>query len=463
VEKQVAIIGGGPAGLSAAYSLIKEGWNPTIFEASSYVGGMSRSFELWGHPVDFGPHRFFSKSPEVLSLWKEILGRDILTIKRKTRIYFDGKYIDYPLSFTNVCKRLGVFESIRCVLSYLSSRNKDFKTKNINLQEWLVFNFGKRLYKHFFEEYNKKLWGVSCDHIAADFASQRIRGLSLPEAVKSAIGMKSRAKRTLSDSFEYPNSGSGLLYNRMALRIMEAGGVIQLDSKINKIEHLENENKIVVTAKNGFSKKFDHLISTMPLSSLVNCLKDTPEEVIEAASNLQYRNTIIAYLKVEADALFDDQWIYVHDYKVNCGRITNFRNWLNSDYKEGEGTILCCEYWCSDNDQLWLSDDDSIIKMASDDIKQTGLIGNSRISNGHVEKVRRSYPMYLKGYKENLLKISKWLNSFDKITAIGRSGAHMYNNQDHSILMGILSSQNICKGADHNLWDFNKDNKYQES
>lgn len=462
--QKVAVIGGGPAGLSAAYALLKKDCVPTVFESSPYVGGMSRSIDLWGHKVDLGPHRFFTKSTKVINLWREILGNNVVHVSRKTRIFFNEKYINYPLGISNVCRNLGFIESLRCVFSYLHCCKRNSANLNdASLETWLIAKFGRRLYEHFFETYNAKLWGVGCDQIEAEFAGQRIRGLSLPEAIKSAIGFKSRAKRTLADSFEYPVDGAGMFYNLMADGIINRGGIILRDSRVKRVRLIDEERCVELTTQNGKTIRFDHVISTMPLSNLVDAIGTATDTVKNAASSLRYRNSVIVYLKVECRDIFEDQWIYVHDRNILSGRITNFRNWLPDSYNENEGTILCCEYWCDNDDEFWSFNNDRLIETASRDLRNTGLVGDAKISAGHVERIPKSYPMYTLGYRDKVSVISSWLEGIPRVTAIGRAGAHMYNNQDHSILMGILAVENICDSADNQLWSINSDNAYQES
>lgn len=463
-NKHVAIIGAGPSGLAAAKQLCKQGIKTTVYERSKHVGGLARSFTLWGKVVDLGPHRFFTKSNKVIQFWNEVLGDDVIKVNRKTRIFYRGKFISYPLRLIDTCKALGTLESIRCVLSYLnrSSALADRADKE-SLETWLISRFGKRLYEHFFEGYNFKLWGVGCNYIEADFAAQRIRGLSLPQAIKSSLGFRGDAKRTLADEFEYPIHGAGMLYEKVTESLTKQGIEVLLGNGIKELRFSHSNGAVALLLEDGSEHVFDHVISSMPLNQLVSAVADAPGEVIKASSELRYRNSILVYLKVDKDHLFDDQWIYVHDTRIQLGRITNFRNWLTGDYAEGEGTILCCEYWCEFGGSLWSLSDNELIALAKTDLDVAGFADGTLVSNGHVERIPKSYPMYFRGYKKRVETISKWIDKLPNVTAIGRSGTHSYNNQDHSILMGILAAENISQMAHHEIWNVNSDSEYQEA
>lgn len=458
---KVAVIGAGPAGLTAAYQLAKAGIEVDVFEASNHVGGMSRSFRLWDQTVDLGPHRFFSADARVNRLWLEVVERDYTMVDRLTRIYYDKRFLNYPLDAANALKNLGPFEAARCVLSYLKQRfrpDEDHQT----FESWVVRKFGRRLFEMFFQSYSEKLWGISCQDLDEDFAAQRIKKLSLGEAIKNALGLGGRQHQTLVDQFAYPNLGTGMVYDRMA-DYVRALGRVSLKAPVKRVFH-DRRHVTGLQLVDGRIESFDHVISTMPLTHLVRGLDGVPQNVVDAIGHLTFRNTILAYLHVDRSDLFQDQWIYVHDRDLQVGRVTNFRNWVPQLYGQQSSSILALEYWCYDQDQIWSQRDGELIKLAEKEIRSTGLVGDAVITAGHIVRVPRCYPVYAKNYKQHLQTVTEYLSTFERLTPIGRYGSFKYNNQDHSILMGLLAAENIIECRENDLWSINTDyGAYQEA
>jgi len=468
VKKRVAIVGAGPAGLTAAYQLVKAGVAVDVYEAGSLVGGMAKTFPLWGQLVDLGPHRFFSSDPRVNRLWLELVERDYSMVKRLTRIYYKKIFFDYPLKPFNVLRGLGIFESFRCVLSFFFSKIALSK-ETATFENWVIRRFGKRLFEIFFKSYSEKLWGISCKELDSEFAAQRIKKLSFFEVVKATlIGNRKLKHKTLVDEFAYPHYGAGLVYERMARSIIDLGGQLSLNTLVKSVTpaSCNTRSQIHLEKKEGGAEiiDYDHVISTMPITLLVQQMK-APAEVINHSKALKFRNTILVYLLIEDDSslLFPDQWIYVHSEKLKTGRITNFRNWVPSINCDKLETILCLEYWCYDSDDIWKEKDESLIALATKEIYQTTLIMKDSVKNGNVVRVPKCYPVYSYGYKQHLKPVEKFLSKQKGISVIGRYGAFKYNNQDHSILMGILAAENILHDANHNLWELNTDYEFQES
>ncbi len=462
-KKRVAVVGAGPAGLTAAYKLVKAGVAIDIYEADQSVGGMAKTISLWGQFVDLGPHRFFSSDPRVNRLWLKLVGSDYSMVNRITRIYYKKTFFDYPLKALNVLRGLGMLESIRCVVSYFFSKFVPAQEKKKTFESWVINRFGKRLFEIFFKSYSEKLWGISCKELDADFAAQRIKKLSFFEAVKSSLtGVSNSKHKTLVDEFAYPHYGAGLVYERMAKEITENNGQLRLKTFVKSVASGYGTLKPQVELATGEIIKYDHIISTMPITLLVQQMK-APIEVINHAKALKFRNTILVYLLVEDDETFPDQWIYVHSTKLTMGRITNFRNWVPSINCNKTDTILCLEYWCYDFEDIWVETDKNLIALATKEIYQTKLVANGKVKNGSVVRISKCYPVYSLGYKEHLRPIEKFLSQQQGISVIGRYGAFKYNNQDHSILMGLLAAENILQKAGHNLWELNTDYEYQES
>lgn len=459
---RVAVIGAGPAGMTAAYALTKAGVEVDLFEASPRVGGMARTLSLWGQKVDLGPHRFFSSDRRVNELWLEVVGPDYAMVRRLTRIYYRGRFFDYPLRAGNALLNLGPWEASRCVASYARERLRGRRDEG-TFESWVVGRFGRRLFEIFFQAYSEKLWGIPCSELDADFAAQRIKKLSLYEAVKNALFHgRGNEHATLVDTFAYPNEGTGMVYERMAA-FVRGRGRIHLETPVEQV--VTEQGRVTgLVLRGGERKAFDHVISSMPLTLLVQRLEEAPPEVKAAVSSLTFRNTILVYLKVEGSALFPDNWIYIHSSDLRAGRVTNFRNW-GPGLNQGEpASILAVEYWCNFEDELWTWPEERLVALARDEIRRTGLVGDAAISEGHVERIPRCYPVYARGYRARLEKVEDYLRTVSGLSVIGRYGAFKYNNQDHGILMGLLAAENLVASAGHDLWGVNTDyESYQEA
>ena len=461
MDKKIAVIGAGPAGATAAYELAKNGVYVELFEAAPVVGGMAKSFKLWEQIVDVGPHRFFSSDPRVNKIWLEVVGKDYKLVDRLTRIYYKGKLYYYPLKAFDALSKLGLWEASRCVVSYMVEKTKKHEENPDNFEDWVTKRFGRRLFEIFFKTYSEKLWGIPCDNLDADFAAQRIKKFSLSEAIKKAFNLSKNEHKTLVEKFAYPLQGTGMVYERMAKKVEEFGGKVFLKTPVKEV--LKQGNKVVgLKLANGEERHYDHVISSMPLTLLIKGLKDVPQNIIDLINKLRFRNTIIVYLHLDAKDIFPDNWLYVHAPELKTGRITNFRNWVPELYGDKQTTIVAMEYWSFDEEELWQTEDKKLIELATKEFSNLPFGKNVPVLDGHVYRVHRCYPVYERGYRKILKPVQEYLDSLENLTAIGRYGTFKYNNQDHSILMGLLAAENILYNKNHNLWEINTDYEYQE-
>lgn len=460
--KHVIVIGAGPAGLSAAHTLVKGGVKVDLYEASDYVGGMARSFDLWGQRVDVGPHRFFSKEKRINNFFTELVKDDYTLVNRLTRIYYRNRFFDYPLKLKNVLTNLNIFTITRILWDYMMQRLFPIRNPS-TFEEWVTNRFGKKLFEIFFKNYSEKLWGIPCSKIDADWAAQRIKTLSLWAAVIGAIvGDKKQKHKTLVDQFAFPKHGTGLIYERAAEYINANGSQVHLNKPVKEVI-IEDGKAVGVVLADGSEQRADHVITSMPITLLVKGIKHTPEDVIAATEQLYFRNTLLVYLEVDALDLFEDNWIYVHSPDVLHGRITNFRNWCPTLYGDKKTTILCMEYWAFEEDEIWKADEEYLANLGRTEIRKLGLVpDDAEILNHHIVRVPKCYPVYETGYQEHITKVQDFLDTIDNLTPIGRYGAFKYNNQDHSILMGLLAGEKLVEGNNVNLWDINTDTEYQE-
>jgi protoporphyrinogen oxidase len=460
---KILIIGAGPAGLSCGYELAKAGIEVEVYEASPFVGGMARSFDLWGQRVDMGPHRFFSREKHINEFFTTLVKDDYTMVNRLTRIYYRNRFFHYPIKLFNVLRNLPLITIWQILWEYL--RVKLFPYKNpATFEEWVSNRFGRKLFEIFFKHYSEKLWGIPCSKIDADWAAQRIKSLSLWEALINAVfGNRGNKHKTLLDQFAYPNNGTGTLYERAADYIKEHGGKVNLKMPVKRVIQDAAGKVTGIELKDGIIVTADRVVSTMPLTILVKELRDVPEDVMQAAEKLYFRNTILAYLEVDSMELFSDNWIYVHSPEIKHGRITNFRNWSRELNRDKKTTILCMEFWAFDNDPIWKDQDENIAELAKKEIHLLKLVPpQTKILNAYILRVPRCYPVYETGYQVNLKKVENYLDTVENLIPIGRYGAFKYNNQDHSILMGILAADKITQGLDTDLWKINTDVEYQE-
>jgi protoporphyrinogen oxidase len=462
--KKVAIIGAGPAGLTAAYELSKDPSIKTaVYESSDRPGGMCKSLYLWDCTVDIGPHRFFSYDTRVNKLWLEVVQKNYKMVNRLTRIYYIRRFFLYPIAPFDALRKVGFWIALQCIYSYFKEKVMPIKQDG-SFETWVTHRFGEKLYRMFFKTYSEKLWGMNCCDLDDDFAAQRIKKLSLIAVIVNAFNGNKTAHKTLVDEFAYPIRGTGTIYQQMADAVVQKGGSIHYNQKIQGIVVEDSTAKGIVLNDGKTIEWFDEIISTMPITDAVSSMKGVPVAIHDKVAKLKYRNTVIVYLKIDSANLFSDNWLYIHAPELKMGRITNFRNWVPELYGDNDYTILAVEYWCYDKDALWQLTDDEFIRLATNEMKQTGLLKNSKVLDGYVYKVAKSYPTYHKGYKEDIKPIENYLKTIKHAHFIGRYGAFKYNNQDHSILMGWMLSQNIIHEAGYDLWSVNTDyDNYQES
>ena len=462
-RKTVLIIGAGPAGLIAAYDLIKQNTQPIVLEKADRVGGISRTETYKGYRFDIGGHRFYTKVREVQQLWLEILGNNFLKVPRLSRIYYNGKFFNYPLEVNNALSNLGFINSLLMLFSYLQAKIKPHPVEE-NFEQWVCNRFGKRLYETFFKTYTEKVWGISCTEIRADWAAQRIQGMSLKRVILDSL-VKNHQTKSLIKEFYYPELGPGMMWEKCQEIITNQGGIVHLNTEVNKIYHQHNQiQKITVQQENQtFDLQADEFISSMPISALILKLEPpAPTAVLQAARSLKYRDFLIAALIIDAVDLFPDNWIYIHSPEFKVGRIQNFKNWSPAMVPDSSKTCLGMEYFCSEGDELWSRSDSELIEFASREIVDLSLLSNiNKIEDGTVIRQLKAYPVYDQEYRQHLQVIQDYLQGFDNLQTIGRNGMHRYNNQDHSMLTGLLAAKNIL-GENHNLWDVNTERSYYE-
>jgi protoporphyrinogen oxidase len=466
---RVVIIGAGPAGLTAGYELARRGYKAEILEADTrYVGGLARTVEYQGFRFDIGGHRFFSKNREIEELWTELLGTRMRECARLSRVYYRGRFFKYPLEPIDALKNLGLLEATRSLISFLRVQ-RQAPAHIRSFEDWVVSAFGRRLYEIFFKTYTEKVWGIPCSEISADWAAQRIRGLSLVSVMRSLLRVPNHngaVIKTLVDHFRYPALGPGEMWQRAARAIEEAGGTVQMGHPVREI-HRQDGRVVAVTTHNGDGPQTHHgdsFVSTMPLAELIAGFNPpAPESVLASARGLRYRDFMTVALIIDQAELFPDNWIYIHDPGVRVGRIQNFKNWSAEMVPDPRFTVLGLEYFCSEDDALWSSTDAQLIELAKDELATLGLADKTRVVDGAVVRQPKAYPLYDHDYRTHVAKVREFLElEAPNLQVAGRNGMHKYNNHDHAMMTGLMAARNIM-GASFDLWRVNSDAEYLES
>jgi protoporphyrinogen oxidase len=471
----VAIIGAGPAGLTAGYLLTKAGLSVTIIEQDAhYVGGISRTVEHEGYRFDIGGHRFFSKSQAVVDLWNELLPDDFISRPRMSRIYYEGKFYSYPLRAFEALWNLGVWRSALCMISF--AKAQVFPRRQVkSFEDWTVNQFGHKLYSTFFKTYTEKVWGMPCDEMSADWAAQRIKGLSLWGAVvdglKRSLGLNKapndgQAVKTLLETFRYPRLGPGMMWDAARDRIAAAGGTVLMGHGLKQLASgADGTWRMTATGPQGDALvTARHVISSAPMRELATRLHPSPATTLRA-NQLKYRDFLTVALKIRSDDLFPDNWIYIHDSQVKVGRIQNFRSWSPEMVPDASVACVGLEYFCFAGDDLWAMADADLIALATREMEILGLVTPDKVIGGAVVRQEKAYPVYDEDYAANVAAMREELEArYPSLHLVGRNGMHRYNNQDHAMMTAMLTVENILAGERlYDTWQVNEDAEYHEA
>jgi protoporphyrinogen oxidase len=473
--QKVAIVGAGPAGLTAAYLLAKRGVAVTVLESDpQYVGGISRTVQYKGFHFDIGGHRFFSKSRQVEDFWSEILPDDMLERPRSSRIFYNGEFYSYPLKPFEALVKLGLFESALCALSYAKARLAPVANPKC-FEDWVTNQFGARLFRIFFKTYTEKVWGMNCKDISADWAAQRIKGLSLGSAIRNGLLPKRVSKgrkhvvKSLIDSFRYPRKGPGMMWEVCARKVREMGGQVLMGQKVVGCRLNAEDDSWTVEYRSEDGTKAsvtaDHVISSAPIRHLAQSLAPPlSQDVIKASSALRYRDFLTVAIIVKDKEVFSDNWIYIHDPAVKVGRIQNYKSWSPEMVPDPACACYGLEYFCFEGDGLWIQTDAELIDLAKRELAQIGLAKPEDVIDGCVVRQRKAYPVYDDHYAENVAIVRDEIERrCPNLHLVGRNGMHKYNNQDHAMMTAMLTVENILTGALYDVWRVNQDAEYHET
>ncbi|BAK64839.1 putative oxidase [Sphingobium sp. SYK-6] len=473
----VAIIGAGPAGLTAAYLLTKAGYSVTVIEKDpAQVGGISRTVEHEGFRFDIGGHRFFSKSREVVDLWNEILPHDFIERPRMSRIYYQGKFYSYPLRAFEALRNLGLLRSALCMASYLRAKLRPIRQVK-SFEDWVVNQFGRKLYSIFFKTYTEKVWGMPCDEMSADWAAQRIKGLSLGAAVldglRRSLGLNRKPNdgmgaKTLLEHFRYPRLGPGMMWDAARDHVLAGGNRVLMGHALNRMarDQVTGRWRVVASTKAGETITISaaHVISSAPMRELTGRIHPVPKTLGNALA-LNYRDFLTVALMIRSEDLFPDNWIYIHDPRVKVGRVQNFRSWSPEMVPDPDIACVGLEYFCFEGDGLWSASDADLIALATREMELMGLVSADQVVGGAVVRQEKAYPVYDETYAANVEAIRAELDeAYPTLHLIGRNGMHRYNNQDHAMMTAMLTVRNIQAGRKiYDIWAVNEDAEYHEA
>jgi protoporphyrinogen oxidase len=464
----IVVVGGGPSGLAAAYEGVNRGATVTVLERLGQVGGLCRTLEFDGCRFDIGPHRFFTKNAEVRDLFHRVLGDDLISVRRQTRIFHDGIYFDYPLTPLNAMTGIGLRAGLRIAGSYAAARIRGRVAPKPpeSFEDWVVDRFGRELFARFFQTYTEKVWGVPCDQIGADWAAQRIRGLSLGVAIRNALsGNNSSEVKTLIDEFVYPRLGAGHTYEKLSALVVAGGGCVRTGCTVQQLRREGSRIRaLVMSDSDGHRHEIEgrHFLTSASLTDTIEMIDPPPpDEVLRAGRALRYRDHIGVNLVVKG-AVFPDNWIYVHTNQVAVARISSYRNFSPEMASAADVSPITAEYFAFPGDALSSATDEQLIDRAIQELQRLGIIKRERVIDGFVVRNAKAYPVIEIGYQEHVSTIKAWLDGLENLVPIGRSGMFKYNNQDHAIATGLLAARRVLGLGRFDPWLVNIDAEYQE-
>lgn len=453
--------------MAAAFELHKAGKPFTVIEKNGQVGGLARTLQHGKFRTDIGPHRFFSKNQYLYGLIEDLLGKRWIEVNRLTKFYINKKFFLYPIKIKNALLNVGSYKAFRILFDYLFEKVKGrFMKKNLrSFEDYIIYGFGRTLAELNMLNYTEKIWGLPCSEISLDWAKQRIRGLSLMSALKKSFTKSKEGPKTLVDQFFYPDTGTGLIYERIKERA-------QIDERVDIKTHslplkiIHNNNKIIEVVIDSENKELiykpKHIISSIPITELIHLLSpEVPREVLQAIKNLKFRSHVSLFITLNKPSVFPDQWIYFPDKEIPFARIMEPKN-FSKKMSPADKTSLLIEFFCWKNSKIWNASKKQLFELSMEWLEKLNFIKKNQVIDCYVHREKYAYPVYDLNYKEHLDKIKNYLGQFDNLQCIGRVGSFRYNNQDHALEMGILAAKSIIEKKQYNIEEIGAEQQYFE-
>jgi protoporphyrinogen oxidase len=466
----IMIIGAGPAGMACAMELAKAKKRFTLIERDKAVGGLSKTYAFKEGNLlfrtDNGPHRFFSKNPYLYAFIEDLLGERWIKVRRQTRQYIGGKFYEYPINAGQALRNIGPFKAIRIVTDYMWARiiygifHKPIKS----FDDYIVANFGRTLGNFNMINYTEKIWGISAKTIHPDWAGQRIKGLNLITAARKALFKKTEGPKTLVDAFYYPSFGTGLIYETIKTRIEKQGNKVMLETAPVSVQHNGKRITKVTLYRDGKQQAVpvQTLVESIPITEFVRLLQPAaPKKVLQAAASLRHRSQVYLFLTIDKQSITKDQWIYFPNKEIPFGRVSEMRNFSKEMSPKGK-TSLFIEFFCFEDDDIWNMPKDDLYDLTMTHLERMGLVKRAEVRNSYLIKRKNVYPVYDLVYEQHLKIIKDYLDRFENLYFIGRPGRFRYNNQDHSLEMGMLAAKSIIEGKKYDIEQVGAEQEYYE-
>ncbi|MDH5445663.1 MAG: FAD-dependent oxidoreductase [Gammaproteobacteria bacterium] len=450
--QHILVLGAGLAGLTAADHLSKAGYYLKVLEAEAHVGGLARTLKHHDFRFDVGGHRFVTNNTQLEKHVRHMLGDDCLQVTRSSKIFLRNRYFDYPLKPFNALMGFGPWTSTRILFDYAREQLKSRYGRQatpVSLQDWVIQNFGRRMFDIYFKDYSEKVWGIDCTRIDMRWVEQRIQGLSLGKAIKTALKLnKTEALPTLSRGFLYPRWGIGQIAETMANEIRQVNPILT-QCRVTRIHHKSRHIHSVDIQQNAFKTTLnaEEFISTIPLQALIKTLRPLPPgRVLAAANHLRSRDLVTVTLMLNLDKVTDHTWIYTPEKSIPFGRIHEPTNWSRAMAPAGK-TLLVIEYFCFRGDAIWSNSDAALVELTIKHLHKLGFIQPQDVIDSVVTRIPNAYPLFEVGYDEYCQIIYDYLAGFDNLFTVGRGGLFRYYNMDHTMLAGASAARHITQSS----------------
>ncbi|NLW74950.1 MAG: NAD(P)-binding protein [Methanomicrobiales archaeon] len=466
-ENNIIIFGAGPSGMAAAFELSNNKRKVTIIEKNDTIGGLGRTFHYGDFITDLGPHRFFSQNKYLYDFIEDLLGEDWIVVNRLTRFFINGKFFSYPVDIKNALFNVGFTRGIHFLSDYIYQRIKEkfISVNPRNFEELIISDFGRSLAELNMLNYTEKVWGLPCTQISTDWASQRIKDLSLIAVIKKAIFEGDKGPKTLVDQFYYPRFGTGTIFDSMLDKMRKGDNTqLLLNSYPKSIHHNEEKITQIKINNNGIYEDFyaDKVISSIPITEFLKILNPAPpESILVAASRLKFRSHVTLFLTINKEEIFPDQWIYFPNLEVPFGRVMEPKNFSKELSPEGK-TSLLIEFFCWETDDIWRMDSQKLCELSLTTLEKYNFLQRTDIIDAYVHKERFAYPVYDLEYQKNVNIIMDYLQNLKNLTLVGRGGRFRYNNLDHALEMGILAARGILENKSYDIDEIGAGKDYFE-